>query len=119
MMIQVFSKDSKRGFAAGSNSLTPEKFAAGAVTLSSALIISAVGGLLKPKKSPRAGSAKKKKKPFWLLLAPLIYKSVKSAAKKNTLDGIAKKFSPPEPSDDLEIIGSIPISSEEEIYDHI
>ena len=59
MLITVFSKDSKRGFAAGSNNLTPEKLAAGAVTAATGLVIAAIGGLLrlsrseKPKKKKR------------------------------------------------------------------
>lgn len=128
MLIQKFSKDSKRGFVVGANNMTPEKLAAGAVTLSSALIISAIGGLIKlPKK--KSGRAKgqnhkeKKKAPLWALAMPIVFKTAKSAFQKNSLDGIVSKFSPAaaptEEPEGIEIIDAIPISSEEEVYEHV
>lgn len=133
MLIQKFSKDAKRGFVVGANNFTPEKLAAGAVTLASGLMISVVGGLLKPhKKSHRAkGRDHKdsKKKPLWALALPLIYKAAKSAFKKkslsDTLNGLTAQFAKeaqpeivPEP-DGIEVVDAIPISSEEEVYEHI
>ena len=131
MLIQKFSKDSKRGFVVGANNVTPDKLAAGAVTISSALIISAIGGLfsIKGKKSSRAkGKAtgkkhnEKKKAPLWAFALPLVFNAAKSAIQKKGLDGIVAQFAPQEPveeTDDIEIIDAIPISSEEEVYDYV
>lgn len=129
MLIQKFSKDSKRGFVVGANNITPDKLAAGAVTLSYALIVSAIGGLFsikgKKTKSRRVKEQKrseKKKAPLWALAMPLVFNAAKSAIQKNALDSIAARFAPEAPaeeSQDVEIIDAIPISSEEEIYDYV
>lgn len=133
MLIQKFSKDSKRGFVIGANNMTPEKLAAGAVTLSAALMISAIGGLFGSgkKRSHRAkgknASVKKheekKKSPLWAVAMPFVFKTAKSAFQKKGLDGIAAMFTPTvetsEQDGGIEVIGAIPISSEEEVYDHI
>lgn len=128
MLISKFSRDGKSGFAVGSNNLTPEKISAGLITAASGLIIAAVGGLLSipKKKSPRAGAAKKntKKRPALLLLLPFIYKHAKTAVKKKGLDGIVKvtvdENVPKEPPESgIEVINAIPISSEDEVYEHI
>ena len=127
MLLQKFSKDSKRGFVVGANDMTPEKLAAGAVTLSSALIISAIGGLIKlPRKKPHRAKGRyhkeKKKAPLWALAMPIVFKAAKSAFQQKSLDGIAAKFVPeapaPEP-DGIEVIDAIPISSEEEVYEYV
>ena len=134
MLIQKFSKDSKRGFAIGANNMTPEKLAAGAVTLASALLISAVGGLIKPSKK-KPGRAKgrdhkdKKKGPLWALAMPVVFKTAKSAFQKQALadkmSGITARFAEPSESDPVpepdgvEVIDAIPITSEEEVYEHI
>ena len=128
MLIQKFSKDSKRGFVVGANNVTPEKLAAGAVTLSAALVISAVGGLFGTgkKKSHRAKGKdrrEKKKAPLWAAALPFVFKTAKSAFEKKGLDNIVAMFAPAaEPAEQdggIEIIDAIPISSEEEVYDHI
>lgn len=127
MLIQKFSKDSKRGFVVGANDVTPEKLAAGAVTLSSALIISAIGGLFgtSHRKSHRAkgrNHREKKKAPLWALAMPFVFKVAKSAFQQNNLNGIAAKFAPEAPAqetDGIEVIDAISISSEEEVYEHI
>lgn len=132
MLIQKFSKDSKRGFVVGANNVTPEKLAAGAVTVASALVISAIGGLFSigGKKSSRAKGRnasgekhrEKKKAPIWVVAMPVVFKAAKSVLEKKGLDSIVAKFTPQEPveeSQDIEIIDAIPISSEEEVYEHV
>lgn len=127
MLIQKFSKDSKRGFVVGANNMTPDKLAAGAVTVSSALIISAIGGLFsigrrKPSRAKGKKPEEKKKAPLWAFALPLIFNAVRSAVQKNGLEGIVARFSPQEPeeeSEDIEIIDAIRINSEDEVYDHI
>ena len=102
MLISKFSKNGKSGFAVGSNSLTPEKLAAGAVTVASGLLISAIGGIIrikspkKAQKSTRAKGAKsakpaKKKRPIWLALLPLIFGAVKTKIQNNLLADIASQ----------------------------
>ena len=134
MLIQKFSKDAKRGFVVGANNVTPEKLAAGAVTLASGLMISVVGGLLKPRKKSHRAKGRdhendKKKPPILALALPLVYKTAKSAFKKksliDTLNGLTAQFAKeakpeimPEP-DGVEVIDAIPIGSEEEVYEHI
>lgn len=139
MLVSKFSRDGKRGFSIGSNSLTPEKVVAGAFTASSALLIAAIGGILgrHPKKRIKKDKKSvKKKKSLWLLLLPLIYKEVsKNLKAKDTqalLAGLAAQYSKSgndEPADmadeeaddgkGIEIIEAIPISSENEVYDYI
>ncbi len=131
MLIQKFSKDAKRGVVVGSNSLTPEKIAAGAITLASALMVSAVGGLIpKPKKTSYAGSGRqksheKKKKGLLLLATPFVFKAVKSKLNMQTLAGAVERFSPDSTGSEdddgsgIEVINATPIASEEEIYEHI
>ncbi len=130
MVIQKISKDSKRGIVIGSNRLTPERIAAGAITAASLTAASAIGGLIsRPKRaSTRPGKAKNAKKSgkkgLLLLAAPVVFKAAKSALSKKNLDSIAEKFSKakeqPESDEDLlEIESAIPISSEEEVYEHI
>ena len=126
MIIQYFSKDSKRGFAVGSNSMTPEKLAAGLIAAAFTVAAGAIGGLFAPKKpaSKRAGSPKKaakKRKALPLLAAPLVFKAAKSAAQHGALAGITSKFSakPAPEESEIEIENAIPISSEDEIYEHI
>ena len=134
MLITVFSKDSKRGFAAGSNNLTPEKLAAGAVTAAAGLVIAAIGGLLRLSRSEKP---KKKKRPIWLAALPLIYGAAKSKAERKVIDslvsetekagkalGVGKITVPAEEAFEgdhggIEVVGAIPISSEEEVYEHI
>ena len=127
MLISKFSRDGKSGFAVGSNSLTPEKIAAGLVTAASGLLIAGVGGLFGSRqKTNRAGASKakkKKKNPLWLAALPLVYKGAKNAAKKSSFEKIVaevtkKKQPEPEP-EGVEVIDAIPIHSEEEVYDHI
>ena len=125
MIIQNFSKDSKRGFAIGSNRLTPEKFAAGAVALASVLVVSAAQGLLgavsngvrRTKSRPGKGKAtSKKKKALPLLAAPIVFKAAKAAMGRKSLGAIVSKFTTakePVIDSDIEVINSIPISSEE------
>lgn len=88
MIIQKFSKDLKKGVVVGSNSLTPDKIAAGAITAATALAVSAAMGVFGSKKPSRAGAKRKKKKPLALLLLPMVYKAAKSAAQKKSL-GVA------------------------------
>lgn len=123
MVIQKVSKDSKRGIVIGSNRLTPERIAAGAITAASLTAASAIGGLIS--RPGKAKNAKKSgKKGLLLLAAPVVFKAAKSALSKKNLDSIAEKFSKakeqPESNEDLlEIESAIPISSEEEVYEHI
>lgn len=139
MLIQLFSKDAKRGVAFGSNNLTSEKIAAGAVTAASLLAVSAIGGLADavtsvkaPKKSNRPGkgkapsSLKKKKKGLILIAVPAVYGAVKSTIKNRAASALTAKFTPaPKESiatdltKGIELIDAITISSEEEIYEHI
>ena len=135
MLITVFSKDSKRGFAAGSNNLTPEKLAAGAITLAAGLVAVALGGLLKRKKSEK--SKKKKKPPIWLVALPAVYGTAKSKIERNFIDGLVSEAEkagdtlgvsvaalPAEEASEgdhggIEVVDAIPISSEDEVYEHI
>lgn len=137
MVINKFSKDGKRGFSVGSNSLTPEKVAAGAVTALSALVIMLVGGVFRlfVKSSPKA--KKVKKKPLWLLAMPIIYKKVKNKIHtddtKALLSGLVQQYSGGatsvgESAEDeaaekdfggVEVIEAVPIASEDEVYQHI
>ena len=137
MIIQIFSKDGKRGISAGSTSLTPEKLTAALIAASAAMIVSAVGGLadmVRPKKQSRAGASKKStkkkkaKKALPLLVAPAVYKALKPSLNLENLlhvaagisDGVeeeAEKESLDEGG--VEVIDAIPISSESEVYDHI
>ena len=132
MIISKFSKDGKRGFTVGSNNLTPERLAAAAVTLAAGLLMSVIGGLIRPassKKSKSRAKSKEKprKKPLMLAALPFIYKTAKSAMEKSSFDGLVSKAvsenTPPEepfPKDDgIEMIDAIPINSEEEVYEHI
>ena len=134
MLITVFSKDSKRGFAAGSNNLTPEKLAAGAVTAAAGLVIAAIGGLLRLSRSEKP---KKKKRPIWLAALPLIYGAAKSKAERKALNGLVAEAekagkelgisgetilaedATESDHGGIEVVGAIPISSEEEVYEHI
>lgn len=118
MIIQKFSKDAKRGFVIGSNSITPDKIAAGALTVGAAVAVSAVGGLIGPRKTSRAGAKQKKKRPFWLLLMPFVYKTAKSAVKKKTVEKAAEQYKEPQGME-IEVIGAEAISSEEEVYERI
>ena len=119
MLIQRCSKDGKRGVVAGSNRLTPEKIAAGALTAGAAAAISAAGGLLGRKKSSRAGAKRKKRKPLWLLALPAVYGAAKSLYRQKTLNGIVEEAAEKASSPDIEIINAEPISSPEEVYEHI
>ena len=134
MLVTVFSKDSKRGFAAGSNKLTPEKLAAGAITAAAGLVIAAIGGLLRLN---RSGKPKKKKPPIWLAVLPAIYGAAKSKAERKALNGLVAEaekagkelgisgetvLAEDAAEGDhggIEVVGAIPISSEEEVYEHI
>lgn len=130
MLINKFSKDGKRGFSVGSNSLTPEKVAAGAVTALSALVIMLVGGVFKLFVKPSQKG--KKKKPLWLLAMPIIYKKVKNKIHtddtKALLSGLVKQYTGEEAAEDeaaeedfggVEVIEAVPIASEDEVYQHI
>ena len=128
MLISKFSRDGKRGFTIGSNSLTPDKLAAGAITLSAGLVMAAIGGLIKPKKRNNRAGAKqdRKKKPIWLLLLPMIFNHAKNSIKQKSFDdlvnGIIAEYAPEQDQpreNGIEIIDAIPISSEEEVYEHI
>ena len=118
MLISHFSKDGKRGFAVGSNSLTPEKIAAGLITAASGLVIAGIGGLFKPKKPSRAGAAKEKKKPpIWLAALPIVYKKAKTGIKKQSYDRLINgiiDMRDSEQNSDIEVISATPVASEEE-----
>ena len=120
MLITVFSKDSKRGFAAGSNNLTPEKLAAGAVTAATGLVIAAIGGLLRLSRSEKLiyGAAKSK------VERKVIDSLVSETEKAGETLGVGKITVPAEEAFEgdhggIEVVGAIPISSEEEVYEHI
>lgn len=130
MLISKFSKDGKSGFSVGTNSLTPEKVAAGAVTALSALVIMLVGGVYRlfVKPSPKA----KKKKPLWLLAMPVVYKKAKNKLSADgtneLLSGLVQQYSGRESTaeedteqeiDSIEIVEATPIYSEDEVYQHI
>ena len=121
MLISHFSKDGKRGFAVGSNRLTPEKMSAGLITAASAVLIAAVGGLFK-KPNPRAGAKQKKRRPIWLAAVPFIYKKAKTTLQKKSYNKLVDdiiKAEDAEQKSDIEVVNAIPISSEQEVYDHI
>ena len=123
MLISHFSRDGKRGFAIGSNNLTPEKIAAGLVTAASGLLIAGIGGLFKPKRSRRAGAKSRKKKvPLWLLVLPVGYKGAKTAFKKKSYDSLISgltEWHEAEQRSEIEVVDALPISSEDEVYEHI
>lgn len=127
MVITKISKDGKRGFSVGSNKPSDEDIAAGAITLAAGLLMAGIGGLFKVKKSAKRSRSKgkaKKKNPIWLALLPLIFRTAKSKIKNNFIDNLAKQAENANEQlealgDSVEVINSIPISSEKEVYDHI
>ena len=131
MLITKFSKDAKRGIAVGTNSLTDEKIAAGAVTLAGGLLMAGIGGLLKINRKPKKkGSAraekgeKNKKPPIWLAAVPFVFNALVGNFKKNFVDNVAKRAEKlhaqfEAEGDSVEVIDAIHISSEREVYDHI
>lgn len=137
MVISKFSKDGKSGFSVGSNSLTPDKVTAGAVTAFSALIIMIIGGVFrlfaKPHKKDKKNEKGKHKKPVWMLALPIIYKQVKKKARtadtKEMFAELLKEYSGNEGEEeesanethenDIEVVEAIPISSEDEVYEYI
>ena len=152
MIISKFSRDGKRGFAAGSNAITIEKLLAGAITLAAGLLISIIGGIFSSKaakgrknteKAEKAKTSKKsvgkKKRPVWLALLPIIYRSAKSKIQNNFLNDLASQAAETSKADDevsgdvevvageniadeandIEVVNAVPITSEDEVYQHI
>ncbi len=127
MVITHFSKDSKRGFAVGGNFLSKEKLKAGGIALAGGFLIALVGGLVKGRRG--AKPAKKKKRRLWLALLPAGYSAAKTAVQNRFVSDLTESVS--ETAEQLGLGGvetvpaeplaeeAIPISSEEEIYDHI
>ena len=146
MLISKFSKNGKSGFAVGTNALTREKLAAGAITLAAGLLISAIGGILRIKKPEKAKKAsekgEKKGRPIWLALMPFIFNAVKTKIQNNFLNNLTSQAAEAAEAnnvpvaeedgveviqgenlsqglDGIEVMDAIPISSEDEVYQHI
>lgn len=119
MLITRFSKDSKRGFAVGSNSLTPQKLAAGAVTLAAGLTVAAIGGLVRISRSDKK-PRKTKKPPIWLAAAPLVYGAAKTHIENKFLNDIAAQAGEAvKPDDIVEIINAESIPPEADVCESI
>ncbi len=116
----IYKNSKKGGFAVGSNGLTAEKLAAGGITAAVAVVLALILGFGK--------KSKKKKKASLLsaLILPAIYKTAKAAIENNNIkvtvnDAAMEYFKNQQQADDsgVEVVEAIPISSEEEVYEHI
>ncbi len=117
MVLQKISKDSRRGIVIGSNSLTPEKIAAGAVSVAAVLAAAGIGGLFSPKrpKNSRAGAKQKKKKPAVLAIMPVAAGVLGKKSLGAIKSGYAKKAAKIAEDAGISIENAEPIGSESEL----
>lgn len=109
MIIEKNFKNSK--LAIGSNYLSEEGLKAlGITAIAAALFAIALGGRSKNGK---------KKKPFWLLLLPAVFKSAKAAIMNKKITDLADDIAENGYDYDIEVVDAIPIENEEEVYEHI
>lgn len=116
--MMIYKNSKKGGFAVGSNGLTAEKLAAGGITAVVAVVLALIFGFGKKK-------SKKKKKASLLsaLILPAVYKTAKAAFEngnvKITVNDAVKEYMSEESDTGIEVVYAQPISSEEEVYEHI
>ncbi|MBQ8624096.1 MAG: hypothetical protein IJ424_06995 [Oscillospiraceae bacterium] len=116
--MMIYRNSKKGGFAVGTNGLTAEKIAAGGITAVVAVAFALVFGLGKKK------SKKKKKASLWsALILPAVYKTAKAALENNnvkiTLNDAVAQYVDEQNDTGVEVVYAEPISSEEEVYEHI
>ena len=115
MMIYKNSKNG--GFAVGSNKLTAENLVAGGITAVVGIVLALLFGFGKKNKK------KKKATLMSALVLPAVFKTAKAAMQnksvKITMDDALKQYMDEENDTGIEVVYAEPISSEEEVYEHI
>ncbi len=115
--MMIYKNTKKGGFALGSNKLTAESLAAGGITAAVGIALALLFGFGKKSKK------KKKATVISALVLPAVYKTAKAAMQNNsikvTFNDAVKQYMDEENDTGIEVVYAEPISSEEEIYEHI